>query len=212
MNRSLARFAMPVETDDQAGGGGGEPQATEPKATKPASLEELLADLEDDQKTAILGEVSKARGEAKNLRTRLKELEPVAAAAEQARLAQQSAEQRALEQADTWKTRADEASKRAVRSEVRALASEAFTDPEDAAAFLNLDDYVDAQGGIDSQQIVRDLADLLERKPHLTKAAPGERRSPRPDPSQGSGARGPVLKGEPRDQFATFMRGQTGLR
>ncbi|MCY0928312.1 hypothetical protein OTB20_19345 [Streptomyces sp. H27-H1] len=58
---------------------------------------------------------------------------------------------------------------RAVKAEVRALAAKAFADPSDAAAFLNLGDYVDESGDINEKAIEKDLADLLKRKPHLAK-------------------------------------------
>jgi len=60
---------------------------------------------------------------------------------------------------------------RAVKAEVRALAAKAFADPSDAAAFLNLGDYIDDSGDIDEKAIEKDLADLLKRKPHLAKEA-----------------------------------------
>src|SRR5690606_24279189 len=60
---------------------------------------------------------------------------------------------------------------RAVRAEVRAVAAADFADPADAVAFLDLSAYVDDDGEIDSDRIKADLADLLERKPHLAKAA-----------------------------------------
>ncbi|MFE6785189.1 hypothetical protein ACFVFF_23320 [Streptomyces sp. NPDC057680] len=60
---------------------------------------------------------------------------------------------------------------RAVKAEVKALAARGFADPSDAAAFLNLGDYVDDTGEIDEKAIEKDLADLLKRKPHLAKEA-----------------------------------------
>lgn len=79
------------------------------------------------------------------------------------------------------------ATQRAVRAEVRAAAGE-FADPEDAAAFLDLARYADDSGEIDTEAITSDLADLLERKPHLRRqapAAPEPPKAPKPDPSQG---------------------------
>lgn len=49
-----------------------EPTATPAKR----SLEDLLGGLDDDARSVVLGEVSKARNEAKNLRDRFKEAEP----------------------------------------------------------------------------------------------------------------------------------------
>jgi hypothetical protein len=90
--------------------------------------------------------------------------------------------------------RAEAATARAVSAEVRALASE-FADPADAAAFLDLSQYADADGQIDSAKITADLAALLDSKPHLRKQADGSGpRTPRPDPGQGprGGATGAV--------------------
>ncbi|NYV73189.1 hypothetical protein [Streptomyces sp. UH6] len=60
---------------------------------------------------------------------------------------------------------------RAVRAEVKALASTAFADPSDAAAFLNVSEFVSDDGDVDSEGIEKALADLLKRKPHLGKTA-----------------------------------------
>lgn len=63
---------------------------------------------------------------------------------------------------------------RTVRAEVKALAAKGFADPSDAAAFLNLGDYVDDEGDIDTKGIEKALADLIKAKPHLARqeAAP----------------------------------------
>lgn len=81
--------------------------------------------------------------------------------------------------------RAVTATARAVRAEVKAAAGD-FADPTDAEALLgDLTKYAGDDGEIDAEAIGKDLADLLERKPHLKKTAP--RTGPRPDPSQGGG-------------------------
>jgi hypothetical protein len=96
-----------------------------------------------------------------------------------------------LEKATTKAERLEAAAKaataRAVKAEVRAAASE-FADPEDAAAFLDLAKYTSDDGEIDTEAISADLTDLLERKPHLRRAAqtPEKKPAPRPDPSQGA--------------------------
>ncbi len=95
---------------------------------------------------------------------------------------------------------------RAVRAEVRALASGQFADPDDAIAFLNLASYADDDGEINADQIKADLADLLERKPHLAKKAPEpERRRPAPDRTQASSANSP-RSAAPEDVFAGFVK------
>lgn len=76
---------------------------------------------------------------------------------------------------------------RAVKSEVKALA-QGFADPGDAAIFLDLSKYATGDGDVDSDSIKADLADLLQRKPHLGKQP--ETRKPQPNPAQGASASG----------------------
>lgn len=96
-----------------------------------------------------------------------------------------------LEKATTKAERAAEqaakATKRAVLAEVKAAAAE-FADPEDAAAFLDLATYTSDDGEIDTEAISADLDALLERKPHLRRAAtePAKKPAPKPDPGQGA--------------------------
>lgn len=81
-----------------------------------------------------------------------------------------------------------QATARAVKAEVKALASDGFADPTDADLLGDLSRYVDDDGAIDTEAIETDLADLLERKPHLRKQAADpdpKKKTPRPDPSQG---------------------------
>ncbi|GAA2484646.1 hypothetical protein GCM10010406_21140 [Streptomyces thermolineatus] len=80
--------------------------------------------------------------------------------------------EKATERASAAEQRMSELRDRAVRAEVKALASAQFADPSDASAFLDLSAYVTDDGDIDSTAIERDLADLLKTKPHLAKAAP----------------------------------------
>lgn len=79
--------------------------------------------------------------------------------------------QKATERMTKAEQRATAMVERATRAEVRALAAATFADPSDAAAFLNLADFVDDDGEIDSKGIEKALADLLKRKPHLAKEA-----------------------------------------
>jgi hypothetical protein len=67
------------------------------------------------------------------------------------------------------------ANARIVRSEIRAAAATTFADPDDAVAFLKLEDFdVDEEGEADRDAIKAALDDLLKQKPHL--AAQGSRR------------------------------------
>jgi hypothetical protein len=108
--------------------------------------------------------------------------------------------QKASERAEAAEKRAAAMVERTARAEVRALAAGTFADPSDAAAFLNLKDFVDDDGDIDSKGIEKALADLLKRKPHLAKeAAP---------PSFDGGAR--TTAGAPTD-MNTLIRQKAGL-
>lgn len=96
--------------------------------------------------------------------------------------------EKATAKAERLEAAAKAATSRAVRAEVRAAAAE-FADPEDAVAFLDLAKYSDADGEIDADAISADLADLLERKPHLRRPAPEAVKKPAPKPDPGQGAR-----------------------
>lgn len=110
-----------------------------------------------------------------------------------------------LEKATTKAERAAEqaakATKRAVLAEVKAAAAE-FADPEDAAAFLDLATYTSDDGEIDTEAISADLEALLERKPHLRRAAPEPQKKPAPKPDPGQGAR----PASPPTDFRTASR------
>ena len=79
----------------------------------------------------------------------------------------------------------DRANQKLVKAEVKAAAADLFQDPGDAHLFLDLDKYeVDEDGDIiDPDELLEDLQDLLDRKPHLAKAK--ERKGPKPLGGQG---------------------------
>lgn len=86
--------------------------------------------------------------------------------------------------AEAAEKRAADATGRAVKAEVKALA-DAFADREDAVLNLgDLSQYV-KDGDVDTDAITEALKGVLERKPHLGK--PTGPRKPAPDPSQGRG-------------------------
>ncbi|MET9950160.1 hypothetical protein ABZ135_01245 [Streptomyces sp. NPDC006339] len=149
--------------------------------------------------------ISKKNAENKSLRDRLKELEPLARKAKELEDAQKSEQERLAEQLAAQQEKAAKAIRTAVASKVEALAAKEFADPEDAASALNLPDYVDDDGVIDTEAIKRDLADLLKRKPHWAKAPDGPR-SPRPDRTQGSSGNGNRTPNSPAEEFAGFMQ------
>ncbi|MFE1321598.1 hypothetical protein [Kitasatospora phosalacinea] len=149
--------------------------------------------------------IRKVNSEAESLRRRLKELEPLAAEAQALRDAQKSAEERAAERAEAAEKRAASAQARAVRAEVKSLAAAGFADPDDAVGALDLADYADADGEIDTDRIKSDLDDLLKRKPHWGRPDEGGPRRPAPDRTQGSSGNGARTPTDPATEFAGFM-------
>jgi hypothetical protein len=109
--------------------------------------------------------------------------------------------QKAGERATAAEQRATAMVQRAAKAEVRAIAASTFADPSDAAAFLDMSDFVDDAGDIDSKGIEKALADLLKRKPHLGKEQPAA-------PSFDGGAR--TTAGAPSDMNA-LIRKMAGL-
>lgn len=183
-----------------------ETEQVEPESPEePAAAPEAEGATEEpfDRKRAEAA-LKKKNSEAENLRKRLKELEPLAAKAKELEDAQKTESERLTEQLTAQQEKADKAIRTAVASKVEALAAHEFADPEDAAGALELADYVDDDGVIDTDAIKRDLADLLKRKPHWARAESGPR-SPRPDRTQGSSGNGNRTPAKPADVFAGFM-------
>lgn len=75
--------------------------------------------------------------------------------------------ERAQAERDAERERASTADQRAVKAEVKAIATGEFADPADVAAFLDLSKYLDSKGEIDSEAIETDLKELLKKKPYL---------------------------------------------
>jgi membrane protein involved in colicin uptake len=148
----------------------------------------------------------KKNSEAENLRKRLKELEPLAKKAKELEDAQKSDQERLTEQLTATEKRIQTFQQRAVRSEVKALASAEFADPEDAHAFLDLTSYVDDDGDVDTAAIQQDLKDLLKRKPHLAKPTDTSPRAPRADRTQGSSGNGNRTPTKPEEEFAGWLK------
>ncbi|HEY9369743.1 hypothetical protein [Streptomyces sp.] len=122
--------------------------------------------------------------------------------------------EKAVARAESAEQRIEALLQRAVRAEVRALAVEKFEDPEDAITYLRekFGGYSD-DGDIDADRIKADLADLLERKPHLAKkpAEPDKRRPPAPDKTQASSAN-KQRSSSPADEFAGFLNARLRSR
>ncbi|MDH2424742.1 hypothetical protein [Sphaerisporangium sp. TRM90804] len=193
----------PEPTDDDTQQGAAEPTEDNSATEDPQGDEGKLgtagkAALEQERKARR--EAEKARREADRARRELeKQLQEF-----QDR--DKSDTEKAVARAEGAEKRVAGLLQRAVRAEVRALATDRFADPEDAMAFLDLATYSDEEGEIDAAQIKADLADLLERKPHLAKkASEPERKRPAPDRTQASSANSP-RSATPEDQFAGFVK------
>jgi hypothetical protein len=172
--------------------------ATDPVAAKP-TLEEMLADLDEDRRTVLLGEVSKARGEAKSLRERLKAAEPKVAELDRLTQASKTDADRAQEALAAAESRAAAATQRVARAEVKAALAGVVTDPDALIDDLNLAKFVDADGEID----VVAISGLRQKY-----AALGGRRAPLPDGSQASGANGSTAPTK-AEQFAQLLQKST---
>jgi len=149
--------------------------------------------------------IRKANSEAKSLRERLKELEPLAQKARELEDAQKSEAERLTGQLTEAQERAAKAIRTAVASKVEALAAKEFADPEDAAGALDLAAYVDEDGVIDNDAIKRDLGELLKRKPHWARPDDNSPRRPAPDRTQGSSGNGNRSTSDPGSIFAGIM-------
>jgi chromosome segregation ATPase len=184
-----------------------ETEQVEPEPQEPATAPEAEGSEGEpfDRKRAEAA-LKKKNSEAENLRKRLKELEPLAKRAKELEDAQKSEQERLTEQLTAAEQRMQQFQQRAVRSEVKALASAEFADPEDAHAFLDLNSYVDDDGDVDTAAIQQDLKDLLDRKPHLAKPADTSPRAPKADRTQGSSGNGNRTPNDPAAVFADFMK------
>jgi hypothetical protein len=154
-------------------------------------LEDLLADLNEDARKAVLGEVTKARGEAKNLRDRLKSAEPAVK-----RLAEIEAEQ--VKSTEQWEAFSKQQQERADKAERDLIKNRVAL-----AKGLELDDLEFIHGD-DEESITASADKFLARTGDRNKP-----RAPRPDPSQGSSAAGGGTASE-GDQFAAFLKQQMG--
>lgn len=152
--------------------------------------------------------IRKANSESKNLRERLKKAEAAQVELQAIKDAEKSDTERLTDQLASAEERIAATRKRLVKSQVQALASAGFADPEDAVGALELDSYIDADGDIDEAAIEADLQALLERKPHWAKAQPQEgARRPAPDRTQASGAN-KTRPLAPEDEFAGWLTSQ----
>lgn len=178
-----------------------QPTATpeaEQQAPKP-TLADSLATLDEDTRKFVLGEVEKARSEAKGLRTRVKDLEPKAQQLETLQQAQQTAEERAQQQAQEAQDRAATAMQKAARTTLKTALSGVVEDPESVIDDLNIAKFVTDDGEIDEDAVTA----LRDRYAALGGNKP---RTPAPNPAQGAGGnRTP----DPRAEFAALWASST---
>lgn len=169
-----------------AGGDSGEP-------TPPTRLADVMATLDEASQRIVRAAVNKKNSENQNLRRRVEAAEPKARKWDENQESDKSAEDQAAERERAANERAEAATNRMVRSEIRALAAGRFADPEDASAFLgDVSTYLTGDGEPDTDAIEGALDDLLDRKPHLGKPAQNQNtpRPPAPNRAQGSSGGG----------------------
>jgi DNA gyrase/topoisomerase IV subunit A len=206
---------MPEETEQSSEQ---QESGTEEAVEETATEENGHAEQQDDAQEAEAGskdkpfdrkqaeaKIRKANQEAKNLRQRLKELEPKAAELQAIKDSEKSESERLNDQLARANEQIAKTRQRLVRTQVQALSMAGFADPEDAVGALELDSYIDSDGDIDEAAIKADLDALLERKPHWAKTQPQEGpRRPAPDRTQASGANRKQAP-SPEDEFAGWL-------
>lgn len=180
--------------------GGTDPQQP-PKPGK-RSLEDLLADLDDDAKTAVLKEVSKARNEAKGLRDRVNTAEPKAAEYDKVLEAQKTAEQKSADVAAAAEKKAADALERVARAEIKAALAGVVGNPDEILEDLNLRKFMTDEGEIDQTAV-----DALTKKYAAMQAQAAAPRAPQPDRSQASGGNH-TSTSTPRDTFAGWLKNE----
>jgi len=178
----------------------GTPTGTEGTTEQAKSLEDLLASLDDTARTAVLGEVHKARTEAANYRGKLRAAEPKAAEYDRLAEASKTAEERSQEAVKAAETRALASMQRVARAEVKAALTGLVDDPDAIVEDLNLARFIDDDGEINDGAIA-----ALKTK----YAGFSSKRGPRPDLSQGSGANGKT-SANPAAEFASILQSQLG--
>lgn len=190
------RFTMPENEET-------EQSVEEPQEAEPAQ-EVDGAEAEPFDADRAKKAINKKNAEAKALRERLKEAEPLLAELQRLKDAEKSDSERLSDQLTAAQERAERAVRAAVASKVEALARD-FADPEDAVGSLDLTAYVDEDGAIDTDAIKEALADLLKRKPHWARPDEGGPRRPAPDRTQGSSGNGNRSPSDPAQIFAGLM-------
>jgi hypothetical protein len=183
-----------------------EPGTTEPNPTPAAaapetapkpgkrSLADLLADVDEEKRSVIEGEVQKARNEAKNLRERLKDADPAKIKAEfvdEIAKALGLGKEEAIDPAKlTQDLAAQTAAARGAGLEL-AIYKAAGSLEGDAAKLLDSRKFMDSLADVsptDADALAEKIRAALEANPDL-KTTPA-RRLPAPNPAQGSSGSG----------------------
>jgi hypothetical protein len=199
-----------AETEETVEQTATEDDASTEESTEPGDGAQEAQDKPDDtfDRKRFEAELRKKNNEAANLRKRLKELEPLAQKARELEDAQKTETERLADQLRAATEQITATRKRLVRTQVTALAQNAFADVEDPLGELDLESYIDSDGDIDEAAIKADLDALLERKPHWAKPQPQEGpRRPAPDRTQASGAK-QTRTLTPQDEFSGWLKSQ----
>lgn len=149
------------------------------------SLEDLLGSLDEDSRSVVLGEVSKARNEAKGLRDRLREAEPKLTEWQRLQEASQTDLERAQEAARKAQESTASLRDRVVAAEIRAALTGIVPDPSTVIEDLNLARFAGEDGEVNAEAI-----EALRSK--YAAFAPLGARPPAPNPAQGSSGSGPA--------------------
>lgn len=115
--------------------------------------------------------------------------------------------ERKTEELTRWQSEAEKWRTASVGHRIEALAATDFADPTDAVNALDPTKYLDAGGQIDGEAIKRDLAALLEAKPHYRRQQEtAGSRLPAPNPAQGHSTS--TTSDDPAQQFAALLQGR----
>lgn len=115
--------------------------------------------------------------------------------------------ERSQEELNRWQNEATRWRDTSVTSKIEALAANDFVIPSDAVDKLTPANYIDAGGTIDEAAIKRDLAKILDERPHWRRQTEPAKRVPAPNPGQGSGGGGNAPS-DPRAEFAAILQGR----
>lgn len=170
-----------ASTIQQAPAAAAPAETSTPTESAPAkrSLEDLLGSLDDTSRSAVMEQVRQARSEAKNLRDRLKEAEPIVADWRRLEEASKTELEKAQETAKAAAERATKAADRIVTAELRAALTGVVDDPKALIEDLNLARFRGEDGEVNEEAIsaLREKYAALAPKPGM-----------KPNPAQGKSA------------------------